>query len=133
MYDDYNLVISSSGKNYFLGLKIDETTHKIDKGYACGIKSENPNQGTPFCIEGLNTSLAANKEILNNTTTGIWQGNCENSEYGGISCSGNIRADDNGAGAVYVGTATIFNVVNYIDQHACVALYDEGSTIECLN
>ena len=57
LYDDYNDVIAGSGKNYFLGVKINSTTNKIEKAYACGIKSENPNNGTPFCIEKITTGF----------------------------------------------------------------------------
>ena len=56
--DDYRNVINASGRNYFLGIIPDDTTNEIDRIFACGIKGEEPNQGTAFCIEGtLDTEL----------------------------------------------------------------------------
>lgn len=63
--ENYEDVILNSGKNHFLGIKLNEND-EIEKIYACGIKGENPNLGTPFCIEGKsdNTLYNSNKEIL---------------------------------------------------------------------
>ena len=51
LYDDYREVVTNSGRNYFLGFKFDGSG-AITNAYACGIKGENPNQGTVFCLEG---------------------------------------------------------------------------------
>ena len=47
LVDDYRLL----NKNFFLGFKFDGSGN-VTNAYACGIKGENPNNGTPFCIEG---------------------------------------------------------------------------------
>ena len=48
--NDYSEIVSSSGKENFLGFTINNG--KIERAFACGIKQENPNQGTPYCLEG---------------------------------------------------------------------------------
>ena len=45
--ENYNDVISESGKNNFLGLILDDSTKKITNAFACYVEN-----GTPFCIEG---------------------------------------------------------------------------------
>ncbi len=127
LYDDYNDVISSTGKNYFLGITINDTTHKIEKAYACGIKGENPNMGIPFCIEGLDSSFTDDSDMLNNSETGIWQGNCELNGNWAVYCEGDISAALNGDGAAFVGT----DVNNNIDGGWCAAVYDEGQAFLC--
>ena len=54
--EDYTEVILSSGKNYFLGFT--ESNEKIDRAFVCGIKSDEPNNGTVFCVEGKTDSSA---------------------------------------------------------------------------
>ena len=56
----------NAGHDFFLGMKLDGTG-KITNAYACGIKRENPNEGTAFCIEASTDGLTntANQSILN--------------------------------------------------------------------
>ena len=70
---NYNDIVASSGKNYFLGVITNEL-NQITNAYACGIKD-----GTPFCIEATDsTDYNAHKEFLNGPD--LWNGSC--SEYG---------------------------------------------------
>ena len=69
-YDtDYRTTIANSGKKSFLGLKLDENG-LITYAYACAVKGEDPNKGTPYCIEGTNDIsrvdevVQANADIL---------------------------------------------------------------------
>ena len=79
IYDNYEELIATTGKNYFLGVKINNN-NEVTNAYACGVKDN-----VPFCIEGkLNSGLggteaettyAINQSILqganlyNNTCT----------------------------------------------------------------
>ena len=116
-------------KNYFLGFKFDGSGN-ITNAYACGIKGtdylnsveQNPgvNAGTPFCIEGAlsdtyggnsttRTSVfTTNSTILNDSTTGIWQGRCGGFSSG-ISCPGSVFAYAYSSGDVNVGGCTVNN------------------------
>ena len=63
--DDYRDVVSESNTSWFLGFT--ETQEgKIDRGFACGIKGDAPNQGRAFCIEGSmdGSTYESNKDIL---------------------------------------------------------------------
>ena len=58
-YENYEDVISESGKDFFLGVKLN-SNNKITNAYACGIKDN-----VPFCIEGEDTTkYASNVSIL---------------------------------------------------------------------
>ena len=46
LYDNYLDLVNTTGKNYFLGVKLNSNNQPTN-AYACGIKD-----GTPFCIEG---------------------------------------------------------------------------------
>ena len=63
---DYQDVISESGKDYFLGVKVNPSTNIIEKAYGCAIKGEEPNINTLFCIEGSHdgSTYNANRELL---------------------------------------------------------------------
>ena len=100
--EDYTEVISASGKNWFLGFT--ESNGKIDRAFVCGIKGENPNQGTAFCIEGSNGSTyTSNSTFLNDSTTGLWLGGCTNNESN-ITCSGIVSAIAYSTGGVEVNS-----------------------------
>ncbi len=70
-YENYEDVITGSGKNYFLGLKLNGS-NQIEKAYACGLY----NGTMPFCIEGYSdgTKYEANKTILQDA--GFWNNTC---------------------------------------------------------
>jgi len=61
LYDNYEELIGTTGKNYFLGVKLNNN-NEVTNAYACGVKD-----GTPFCIEGYsdNSKYNANKTLLN--------------------------------------------------------------------
>ena len=73
--EDYEDVIASSGKNFFLGLKLN-SSNQIEKAYVCGLYNET----TPFCIEGYydGTKYETNKEILQDTR--LWNNTCDEFE-----------------------------------------------------
>ena len=99
--EDYTEVISTSGKNYFLGFT--ESNGKIDRAFACGIKGETPNNGVAFCVEGaLSDSKGGNSEtraavynanstLLNDSITGLWQGGCA-AVGSDVNCDGSVDA-----------------------------------------
>ncbi len=70
--ENYNDIVTSSGKNYFLGV-VTNAYNQITNAYACGIY----NGITPFCIEGTsdgskynsNTALVNGSSLWNNTCT----------------------------------------------------------------
>ena len=112
--EDYRQVISSSGKNHFLGFI--EADGKISRSFACGIKQASPNQGAAFCVEfALNDAnggdaetrsaiLAANKTYLNGTN--LWQGGCTEGTFYStdyVSCNDTESANTYADGNVYVG------------------------------
>ena len=74
--ENYEDVITSSGKNYFLGLKLNGS-NQIEKAYACGLY----NDETPFCIEGYydDSKYEANQEILQNEY--LWNNTCSVQTY----------------------------------------------------
>ena len=61
LYDNYEELIATTGKNYFLGVKLN-SNNEVTNAYACGVKD-----GNPFCIEGYsdNSKYNANKTLLN--------------------------------------------------------------------
>lgn len=127
--DDYREVVAKSGNNYFLGFKFDGNGN-VTNAYACGIKGEDPNNGTAFCIEGAlsdeyggnsttrSTIFNENKTFLN-TLYGPYDNNSGNEQgcsedvydgtlfcYGSVSTSqnpnSNVSVEDNsGACSVY--------------------------------
>ena len=74
--EDYEDVIMSSGKNFFIGLKLNGS-NQIEKAYICGLY----NGTTPFCIEGYydNSKYEANQEILQNEY--LWNNTCSVQTY----------------------------------------------------
>ena len=58
--ENYNDIVTSSGKNYFLGVKLNNN-NEVTNAYACGVKD-----GTPFCIEGTSdgSKYTANQTLL---------------------------------------------------------------------
>ena len=62
--DSYLDVVNESGKNYFLGIKLN-SSNQVTNAYACGI-----NNDIPFCIEGTSdgTNYRANETYLNSAS-----------------------------------------------------------------
>ena len=71
LYDNYEELIETTGKNYFLGVKLNNN-NEVTNAYACGVKDN-----VPFCIEGtidgskynVNLSLINGSRLWNNTCT----------------------------------------------------------------
>ena len=85
-------------KNYFIGFT-ETQDGKIDRAFACGIKGENPNQGTAFCVEGtiddnMKATVYANNQAIVNTIYGTENSVCtestNSSEEYQINCTGSI-------------------------------------------
>ena len=104
--DDYQDVVTASGKEYFLGVKLNG--NKIEHAYACGIKNSQL-----FCIEGaLSDASGGNAEVraavfgANKTrlqSANLWNGTCDISSFY-MMCSGSLNAQTNDDGNVNVGT-----------------------------
>ncbi len=98
--DNYQDVISETGKNYFLGIILDDDM--IDRVFSCGIQD-----GTPFCIEG-----ATDGSLFTDNKTFLTElfGEIDYETHLGCqvdrhdwSCQGTIYADTTEAGSVVVG------------------------------
>ncbi len=95
-------------KSYFLGFteKDDGNSNMvIDRVFVCGIKGENPNQGTAFCIEGTTdgSKYSENFTLLNDVYGTYIAGETDYgcSDYGNsVYCDGNIQANANAYGFV---------------------------------
>ena len=69
LYDNYEELISITGKNYFLGIKLNDN-NEVTNAYACGVRGN-----VPFCIEGTvdgskytdNQTLLQGADLWNNT------------------------------------------------------------------
>ena len=112
LYDSYDELIATTGKNYFLGVKLN-SNNEVTNAYACGVKD-----GTPFCIEGTSdgSKYNANKTLLNganlynNTCTETVEDEGTENEYRYSECgpwdnSGSVSAyaDTNGSVDAGVG------------------------------
>ena len=87
-------------KNIFLGFT-ETQDGKIDRGFVCGEKGENPNNGIVFCVEGTlndshggnfttrSTVYASNSVLLNDSVAGLWQGECNDYETS-LYCVGSV-------------------------------------------
>ena len=95
LVDDYTLL----NKNYFYGFKIENNT--LVKAYSCGIKGENPNAGTAFCLEAAldNSTYESNYNLLVGST--LWNGNCDFYDNK-VMCYGAINASAVNNGGVDV-------------------------------
>ena len=92
-------------ENYFLGFT-ETQDGKIDRAFACGIKGENPNQGTAFCIEGsTNASTVTANQTLVNTLYGTYDSEtglgCVNN--GSLDCYGSVTTYVYASGNAFVG------------------------------
>ena len=105
---DYRTIVEDSGKNYFIGFTT-TTNGLIDKAYACGIKENNPNQGTPFCIEYSDNQAIQNSNMSSLTDLyGSYDSETEtgcNAENGNFYCTdqGTVNAIANPEYGVAVG------------------------------
>ncbi len=117
---NYNDVITPD-RNYFMGMILDGgTSGKITRVFACGVKSQNPNMGAAFCIEGTHDGSKHNSNISLITGQGLWNdsqftGQCRDDEldfgiprcsepydYTNPSTGSAIRAGSGSDGSVYL-------------------------------
>ena len=104
LYDNYEELIATTGKNYFLGVKLN-SSNEITNAYACGVKDD-----VPFCIEGTSdeSKYTANQTLLQganyyNNTCAVITGKSEYTECGPWDNSGFLSARADSIGAVDVG------------------------------
>ena len=113
--------------NYFIGFT-ETQDGKIDRAFACGIKGENPNQGTIFCVEG---STDGSTYIANNTFLNDFFGLYDGSISVGCRTVGSYTSCDGIVGA-YVnddGFARVDNNAIAYYSSGCY-VYDFGE-FEC--
>lgn len=96
--DNWEDVVTASGKKKFLGVKVNSSTNVVEKAYACGIKD-----GVPFCIEGSKDGSTnnTNKTLLNSAS--LYNNGC-NDDGSEVRCYGPV-----GAGAYSSGDVFVFN------------------------
>ena len=96
--ENYEDVVSESGKNYFLGMKLN-ASGTIEKAYACGIKD-----GETFCLEVSTdgSTYNANKTLLQSER--LYNNGCDDKgSY--VICNGSVRAQVVDDGFVGVAAA----------------------------
>ena len=70
LYDNYEELLETTGKNYFLGVKLNNN-NEVTNAYACGVK-----EGVPFCIEGtVDGSRYTDNQILLQGVD-LWNNSC---------------------------------------------------------
>ena len=113
LYDDYEELINTTGKNYFLGVKLN-SSNQVTNAYACGVKND-----VPFCIEGTlysglggtqnattystNQTLLQGASLYNNTCNVVQQTGYEYTECGPWDNSSSLSAGANSGGSVIAG------------------------------
>ena len=111
LYDSYEELIATIGKNYFLGVKLNNN-NEVTNAYACGVKDN-----VPFCIEGkldsefggteaettyaINQSLLQGTNLYNNTCTVDVESSY--TQCGPWDNSGSLSADAGSSGNVFAG------------------------------
>ena len=113
LYDDYEELINTTGKNYFLGVKLNGS-NQVTNAYACGVKND-----VPFCIEGTlylglggtqnattystNQTLLQGANLYNNTCNVVQQTGYEYTECGLWDNSSSLSAGADSDGTVSAG------------------------------
>ena len=101
LYDNYEELIATTGKNYFLGVKLNNN-NEVTNAYACGVKDNEP-----FCIEGTSdgTKYSANSSLINGAN--LWNNTCtvesNYTECGPWDNSGSVSVDAYSRGDVDAG------------------------------
>jgi len=115
LYDNYEELIATTGKNYFLGVKLNNN-NEVTNAYACGVKDNEP-----FCIEGTSdgSKYTANQTLLQGAN--LYNNSCTvESNYtdcGPWDSSGSLSARADSDGVVFAG-------VGYVDH--CYVYPDGG-------
>ena len=123
LYNSYQDVITSSGKNYFFGVNLNSNNQVTDI-YSCGVKGS-----VPFCIKGTsdgikyndNKSILQSVNLWNNTCSVVTENAGTSSEYEYTSCSYYVGALATSFGSVFTGIG---------EGEGCYA-YDSGN-FECV-
>ena len=113
--ENYNDIVTSSGKNYFLGVKLN-SNNEVTNAYVCGVK-----EGVPFCIEGTSdgSKNSANQTLLQGAN--LYNNSCiVDTSEGDTKCgpwdnSGPVSADVVFLGSVEagVGDGDLCQVASY--------------------
>ena len=72
-YDKYEELITATGYNYFIGVKLDSDNH-VTNIYACGEKND-----TPFCIEATSDGSKYNRNNVLLQSSALWNNTCTTS------------------------------------------------------
>ena len=114
---NYNDIVTSSGKNYFLGV-VTNVSNQITNAYACGIY----NGTTPFCIEGSadGANYSSNSSFINGSN--LWNNTCTvESDYTecGSWDGSSVSADARSPGDVDAGVS--YDYVCYVSSNGVVS------------
>ena len=121
---DYNDIITSD-RQYFIGFT--ESNGRIDMAYACGIKSEEPNNGAVICIDGdINSSYSDKVQYMTN----MWGSNkCHNPDDASFECSSSVGSScPLGAGATSITISDIGGASSSFwcsNRHGCDVVDNE--------
>ena len=99
--ENYEDVMTASGKEFFLGMIIDTNTNTVSRAFACGLYTDpGTSNKTPFCIEGTENGEKSsdNRTLLQGSS--LWNGTCT----GNLFCDSDyVAANDGADGFVGVG------------------------------
>ena len=101
LYDNYEELIATTGKNYFLGVKLNNN-NEVTNAYACGVKDNEP-----FCLEGTSdgSKYTANQTLLQGAN--LYNNSCtvesNYTECGPWDNSGSVSASAHSDGDVDAG------------------------------
>ena len=104
LYDNYEELMATTGKSYFLGVKLNNN-NEVTNAYACGVKD-----GVPFCIEGTSdgSKYTANQTLLQGAN--LYNNSCSVIGYGydyvqceSLDNSGSLSASAYSRGLVLAG------------------------------
>ena len=120
--DSYLDVVNTSGKNYFLGVKLNGS-NQVTNAYVCGLY----NGTKPFCIEGISdgTNYSSNSSYINSSS--LWNNTCT---VGNVGLENEYIQCDSGGGMPSAGTdLTGYVSVSISHTNGC-AVYGDGE-FEC--
>ncbi len=131
IYDNYEELIATTGKNYFLGVKLNNN-NEVTNAYACGVKDD-----VPFCIEG---EGSGSKYIENQTllqSTNLYNNTCvlypdSETDYGydyvqcGLWDNNSLSTYTMNTGTVYVGVTSANRCA--VHHHGLLVCDESNST-----
>lgn len=132
LYDNYEELIGTTNKNYFLGVKLNNN-NEVTNAYACGVKDN-----VPFCIEGTlpedpetastyarNKALLQGTNLYNNTCTEGMEYEDELVECGPWDDSGSLSARTRSDGYVDTGVGVHYGC--NVGSRGSLLCYEYGS------